>query len=725
MRSHSGAAFALIAAVAVSAGEPLDGREAIDRRELVERHTLRFDRYRPEAPASLGNGEFAVSFDVTGLQTLPTPAAGAQPLGTMAQWAWSRFPNTAGLRYEQTLTPYEAHGRQVTYADRQQSEAGEYFRANPHRIDLGRISLWRPAGAAIAADDLTDVSQTVSLWLGAAESRFTLDGVPVVVRTVVHPRVDAVAVRVESRLVAERRLGVAIRFGYPTGEWGPASVRYDRPESHTTRVSPAEDGWRVDRAIDDPTHRVRIATAAQPAGAADDPHLLRFIQPCAERLEATFLFERPGAAGPTDGPPPPRFGSARRAAAEHWRRFWQGGAAVDLSRSADPRWRELERRVVLSQFLTAVHCAGSMPPQETGLMGNSWFGKSHLEMHWWHAAHFAAWGRPALLERSLGWYDRTLPAARAIAQRQGYRGVRWPKMTGPDGLSSPSGVGEFLVWQQPHPIFFAAQVYRARPNNQTLHRFREVVRATAQFMADYASHDPENDCYALGPVLIPAQECYRPVDGQPVMNPTFELAQWRWALRVASEWMRRLGEEPPARWRAVAEGIAAPTVRDGVYTAIESPPYTRRIDHPSMLAALGVTPPVGLIDPATMGATLDDVRRNWDLESTWGWDCPMMAMTAARLVRPEAAIDCLLLDSPKNRFLANGHCRQSDRLPCYLPANGGVLAAVALMAYGWDGGPATPGFPPGWVVRREGLVGFPDELGPAQGPAQGPGHPVR
>jgi len=79
--------------------------------------------------------------------------------------------------------------------------------------------------------------------------------------------------------------------------------------------------------------------------------------------------------------------------------------AVDLSGSSDPRAPELERRIVLSQYLTAINSAGSMPPQETGRVCNSWHGKFHLEMHWWHAAHFALWGCPQLLERSLPWYS--------------------------------------------------------------------------------------------------------------------------------------------------------------------------------------------------------------------------------------------------------------------------------------------------------------------------------
>ena len=111
-----------------------------------------------------------------------------------------------------------------------------------------------------------------------------------------------------------------------------------------------------------------------------------------------------------------------RRARTHWQNFWNSGAAIDLSAADDPRAHELERRIVLSQYLTAIQCSGSLPPQETGLTCNSWYGKFHLEMHYWHAAHFAAWGRPALLERSLDWYNRILPSAREKAKQQGYAG---------------------------------------------------------------------------------------------------------------------------------------------------------------------------------------------------------------------------------------------------------------------------------------------------------------
>ncbi|MGA8788874.1 MAG: hypothetical protein WB535_07990, partial [Paenarthrobacter sp.] len=399
-------------------------------------------------------------------------------------------------------------------------------------------------------------------------------------------------------------------------------------------------------------------------------------------------------------------GSVVAASAAYWPEFWSSGGAVELDATDDPRAKELERRIVLSQYLTAINCAGSLPPQETGLVCNSWRGRFHLEMHWWHAAHFAHWNRVELLLPSLRWYSTVLESSRQRAKAQGFDGVRWPKQVGPDGRESPSPIGTFLIWQQPHPIHLAELVYRANPGREVLEEFAEIVFESAAFMAGFAH--PTSRGFELGPPLIPAQESYGSIRAK-VTNPTFELAYWQWGLRTASAWRERLGLDPVPAWSDVAEGMVPPRVVNGVYAAIDVEPFTIRTDHPSMLCALGVLPLTDVIDPDIMRATLSDVLADWDWGSTWGWDYPVMAMTAARLEDPEAAVDALLLNAGKNTVLANGHNRQTDSLPLYLPGNGGLLAAVALMAAGWDNGPErhAPGFPADWTVAWEGLVRAP------------------
>jgi hypothetical protein len=50
----------------------------------------------------------------------------------------------------------------------------------------------------------------------------------------------------------------------------------------------------------------------------------------------------------------PSFGRTAITAQTYWNSFWQNGGAIDLSGSKDPRWFELERRIVLSEYLTAI-----------------------------------------------------------------------------------------------------------------------------------------------------------------------------------------------------------------------------------------------------------------------------------------------------------------------------------------------------------------------------------
>jgi hypothetical protein len=112
-----------------------------------------------------------------------------------------------------------------------------------------------------------------------------------------------------------------------------------------------------------------------------------------------------------------------------------------------------------------------------------------------------------------------------------------------------------------------------------------------------------------------------------------------------------------------------------------------------------------------MKKTLTHVMNNWDYKDTWGWDYPLMAMTAARLNEPNLAIDALLMNVPKNTWLANGHNYQESNLPIYLPANVGLLTAVAMMAAGWDDCPniPAPGFPGDgqWIIKHEDLKKMP------------------
>ncbi|MGM1058303.1 hypothetical protein [Saccharothrix sp. Mg75] len=666
----------------------------IERRALVDRHAVEVTGLDPRSPLSVGNGELCCTVDVTGLQTFPRahPVGGGTLLGTMAQWAWhSTPPPSPPPVLADSVRRYDTPRGPVPYVDLADFDAAtpgqEWLRANPHRLDLARIGLLVD-GAPPDPGRLEGARQRLDLWRGTITSAVVLAGVPVRVVTCCHPDRDVLGFRVASP--AQARLGV--RFAFPRGSesWHDAAD-WDHPDRHRSTLRRLPGGFAVDRELDG----TRLSVRVHAPGAAvrrTGPHEF-VVSTDREVLELTAGF---GAGVPDAGPVP--FAEVLAAAERAWPRFWSSGGAVELD-SDDGRAPELQRRVVLSQYLTAVHCAGSLPPAETGLLCNSWRGRFHLEMHWWHGAHFPLWGRPELLTRSLDWYPRVLDAARATARAQGCGGARWPKQVGPDGRESPSPIGPFLVWQQPHPVHLAELVRRAGVPD-ALERYGECVLETAAFMADFAVATDAG--HALGPPLVPAQETYYR-DRATTANPAFELAYWAWGLRVAQRWRVLLGLPEEPRWTAVADHLVRPVVRDGRYAAVGTPPWTRRDDHPSVLYALGVVPDTGLVDHRVLRATLRDVLADWDWGSTWGWDFPAVAMTATRLGEPRTAVDALLMDTPKNHHLPNGHNRQGDLLPAYLPGNGGLLAAVALMAAGWDGSPPRPGFPADWTVRHEGL----------------------
>jgi hypothetical protein len=632
------------------------------------------------------------------------------------------MPNPEGFTLADSMSDYQTARGPVRYPDKFDMaatmggetppgyRAGAWLHANPQRLDLGRIGLLlRPrAGAAPATGPgaLVNPRQRLDPWTGEITSAFEYAGYPVRVTTVADPHHARVAFRIESPLLADGRASVAVRFPYASDGFFQTSD-WSSPARHRTMLHRLDDGaCRFTRVLDKTTYAVRLDwTSGQVAPDTADAHAF-VLATTTSTLEVVAGF------WPRDGNALTRssFEQVRSQAASWWRVFWKTGAAIDFAGSTDPRAAELERRVILSQYLTAVNCSGTMPPQETGLVTNSWQGKFHLEMHWWHAAHFATWGRPWLLERSLGWYRSTLSAARAAARRQGYDGARWPKQVGPDGRESPGDIGPLLIWQQPHLLYLLELLHRAKHTPEhaadLARRYGDLAEGTAQFMASFA--EERDGSWHLPAPLVPAQETYK---ARSTEDPTFELAYWWWGLEIAQRWRTRRGEERDKQWQQVQDGLARPRTEDGRYCAIATEPYLTRTDHPSMLCALGFLPGTPLIDPATMEATLLDVRDTWNWDTAWGWDYPVMAMTATRLGRPDLAVSALLADSPKNQYLPTGHSPQiGSILPIYLPANGAFLAAVSLMTVGWEGaGTTLPGFPKDgtWVIKHEGFTPWP------------------
>ena len=685
----------------------------INRKDLVTRHNPFITAVDPLDALTVGNGNFAFTVDVTGLQTFPDAYENGVPLGTQSNWGWHSFPNTEGYNLEQVTQNFRSCEDSIPYVFRyfegEKEPASEYLRQNPHRLHLGLIGyeILKEDGSVITEADVKDINLNLNLWTGEITSSFQIENIPVKTRLFAHQDNDQIAVQVESPLVQEGRL--RIKFRFPHGNGGHRTPGYDfnQPEKHSTALRRGENGVLFERNLDTTRFFIRAGWEQDAVLEQVDRHEFLLI-PEATNPDFTVSV----AFSPESDITISNFEETAKNNLRLWERFWKNGGAIDFSGSTDPRAAEFERRIILSQYLTKIQSSGNLPPQETGLTYNSWYGKFHLEMHWWHGVHFMLWNRPELFANSMDWYRTILPKAKATAQGQGFTGARWPKMVGPDGEEGPSNVGTFLIWQQPHPIYYAELFYRQSPHDSVLNHFNEVVFETADFMASFPHYNDLADQYDLCHPLIPAQEIF---DFRNTDNPAFELAYWFYALNIAQEWRKRLGLEPDKKWQDVIDKLAPLPINDGLYLphqnrpdAYSNPKY--RADHPIVLGALGFLPQTERVNKEIMANTFDEIWTEWNWDHTWGWDYPLIAMTAARLGKPEKAIDALFMDVQKNTYLKNGHNYQNGGLRIYLPGNGGLLTTVAMMAAGWDGSEGeTPGFPKNgkWKVKWEGLKKMP------------------
>jgi len=339
----------------------------IDRQALVSRHNISIRALDPNGAMAVGNGEFAFNFDVTGLESFPEYYAQTMPIGILSNWGWHRFPNPHGYMLDNfPMTSIAKHDRTFVYPASNTTNPppdAAYLRGNPHRFGLGRIGLemTKADGSPAVITDLKNLDQQLDLWTGIATSSFEVDGQSVRVETAVHPVRDEVAASIESPLIASGRLKVRIAFPYALYSFGPDYQDWSKPDAHQTVLNRSgSDGADFARSLDDTHYFIRAQWSKGAKLTETGPHQY-LLSGSSNRIELTAWFSAQPLQDEADS-----VAAVQSASQEHWRAYWTSGGAIDLSGNADTRAAELERRIVLSQYVMAVHDAGSLPPKRQG-----------------------------------------------------------------------------------------------------------------------------------------------------------------------------------------------------------------------------------------------------------------------------------------------------------------------------------------------------------------------
>lgn len=693
--------------------EDISNEAPIDRFALVNRHNVVLNEIDPLAPLSVGNGDFAYTADVTGMQTLEEHyLKNGIPLETRTSWAWHSFPNKKHLRLKDAEKTIDFHEREIAYASDENSPAGQYFRKNPHPVPMGKIGLVNDKNQSPDISDIVNIDQTLNLWNGLITSKYEIDDEKVIVETVSHPELNLVAFKIKSSLLKSGKLKPSFRFPYSYDLFTKNKPPFDwsKENQHKTKVIKQEPNCVIlKRVIDKSQYFVSVRWKGTGQWVKNGSH--EFTLNCAGSdsimlvCEFTPIIKKQIISS---------FDDTRLASALSWKNYWTSGGAVDLSETTDPRAPELERRIVLSQYLMKVNYAGSFPPQESGLAHISWYGKHNTEVYWIHAAQFYQWNHTELLEKGLQWYRNILPLAKIDAKNKGFKGARWPKMAGIDGRDSPGSINPFIIWNQPNPIILSELVYRAHPNTETLNKYKEIVFESADFLASFAYFDNNTKRYILGPPIKSVNESFKE---NTTKNPSFELAQWYYGLNIAQEWRERLNMKRNPLWDDIMNKLTPLSIVDGKYLEIESDPdmYSRQGNFSSMmLLAFGLLPKTQMINEQIMKNTFQAIVARNGISSFVSWSLGKGAMTAARLGDQKTAMDIVCNDAPNARFNKSGYVprpKEGINNPAYLPVNSSFLAAIGLMAGGWDNSPEinAPGFPQDgtWNVKVENIQKLP------------------
>lgn len=694
--------------------------DKINRKELVRRHDIVIDEPNNKTPLSVGNGKFGYTVDVTGMQTFPKYYRSGQALCTLAEWAWHSYPmpeSLKGIEYKYRM--YKAGDREVPYPVgyyakyedgklimglpehpddwdfETQTELYNYIRQNSHRCHLGMNGF--SFAEKTEVEDIKDINQVQNLYNGMITSKFTVRGESAEVNTCADFERDAYAVKAKSSMLKDGKMGIYFDFPY-SSPFNAACVEERVSEGNLTEVVKEDDGFVVlKRMLDADVYYVGISYTD---GAVKAGENRLDISANSDELEIAVEFAKsPEVLKKIT------FAEVSKSGEKALENYWEKGGMIDFGEVDDPRAKELEDRMIKSMYITRINSCAPFPPHESGFVGNSsWYSTSHTEMHYWHSAHFAQFSRPELLDISLNSYNTHIDKLAELAKRQGYKGLRVPKMVGIGMEERPSYIAPLLLWEQPHPIMLAELLYRINNDKSVLEKYFTLLEGLTEFMLDILIYEKDTDRYVLGAPLIPAQEQYDP---ETVKNPIYELEYWYFGFCVYKKWCERLGKTPLADLDEKMSKLAKSPVKDGIYIAHENCPDTYErfnVDHPSFMCGYGVLPGDRL-DRETVSRTFDKVVDVWQWDHTWGWDYALLAMCAGKLDRYEDAVNILLRDSSKNRYSKNGHVYQYPELPCYIDTNGALLNALGFLAVGCDGNPGCK-FPKDWNVKVEDIVQY-------------------
>lgn len=584
----------------------------------IIKYNLKFNHIDSKNPVTIGNGDFAITLDQTGTQSLYEIYKDI-PLSTMSNKNWF-------YKDKKDIKPSYVDGKAYMLFNLDNDPNYQINRQYPFKYSFMQILLY-DNDKLIDINNIKDVKQELDLYKGIVTSSFNYKEKINKTISFIYQDHDEFNFKLQSD-----NLNLALKFNYP---------------SYT------KNGYRLDILPNVLVKEDRITLLY------DDKNSLRFKLKSSSNyqiVENTLIFDDNNVS----------FSLALDEIKEGklLDEFWKCDNGIIIDNE------ELVKKMVLSKYLLHVNSTGIYPPQESGLTYNCWNSKFHLEMHLIHSLWNIYNNHVGDLVKSFDYYLSIMPSSLKRASLNGYKGLRFPKMTGPDGEDSPSNIGPLLIWQAPHILFMLQEIYYLYNKENIIKKYEPLIGGTIDFMISFLTLK-DSKYQMLDPLLeacesIPLDRC---------QNPSFELEYWRYTLERQPKIDTVLYGHQRYDYMDITSKIITPKEDDGIYLKTYGviDKYDLYKDHPTEGFLMSFFKSK-IVDKEKMVKTIDYILKNMDLSSYWGWDFPFLGLSLLNCGEIEKSIEVTQLNTINNQYLYNGYnTSPRDDLKAYLPGNGAFL----------------------------------------------------
>lgn len=584
----------------------------------IIKYNLKFNHIDSKNPVTIGNGDFAITLDQTGTQSLYEIYKDI-PLSTMSNKNWF-------YKDKKDIKPSYVDGKAYMLFNLDNDPNYQINRQYPFKYSFMQILLY-DNDKLIDINNIKDVKQELDLYKGIVTSSFNYKEKINKTISFIYQEHDEFNFKLQSD-----NLNLTLKFNYP---------------SYT------KNGYRLDILPNVLVKEDRITLLY------DDKNSLSFKLKSSSKykiVENTLIFDDNNVS----------FSLALDEIKEGklLDEFWKCDNGIIIDNE------ELVKKMVLSKYLLHVNSTGIYPPQESGLTYNCWNSKFHLEMHLIHSLWNIYNNHVGDLVKSFDYYLSIMPSSLKRASLNGYKGLRFPKMTGPDGEDSPSNIGPLLIWQAPHILFMLQEIYYLYNKENIIKKYEPLISGTIDFMISFLTLK-DSKYQMLDPLLeacesIPLDRC---------QNPSFELEYWRYTLERQPKIDTVLYGHQRYDYLDITSKIITPKEDDGIYLKTYGviDKYDLYKDHPTEGFLMSFFKSK-IVDKEKMVKTIDYILKNMDLSSYWGWDFPFLGLSLLNCGEIEKSIEVTQLNTINNQYLYNGYnTSPRDDLKAYLPGNGAFL----------------------------------------------------